>query len=537
MTGSRNRYWLAGFVLLLALVCLVPCLLEGLSPYDEGFMVEGAVRTAHGAVPYRDFFAIYAPGGFYTLAGIFRLFGSSILVERVWRALVRLAVCLVVLAIGRRLFSRTAGYLCCLLTALVLQTCGTFGFVPEALFWSLLGVLLLLRSFSENGLGWVFLGGVATGVAILYRHDMGVYALLSATVAVLLSSALDRPSTGQGRTELIQRLKALLIYGSGACVVVLPALLCLVRAVPLGDLRADILEFPRIEVQFRSLPLPPILPKLFFFTRNHGAFYDWFLFYAPLVVYLISWTGLSRLLWNSGAAVKSGGERFGWVLLTLLGSAFVMPAVIRPGRDHFLAMTVPATMLVPLLLDKWQTENWPAWSTRLVRVFLLLLTVAYTGAQIGLSRYLVAPLARHATEKASFLPRARGFYLDHDLEDAVRYVQQNVPERGAIFVGNAQHHQVFNNDAIFYFLAERSPGTRFHDFIPGVITTAAVQREVARDLERNQVNYIVLCSNPGLAKVESETPPDSGVALLDDFLRREYKAVRTFGYYSVWKKD
>ena len=128
--------------------------------------------------------------------------------------------------------------------------------------------------------------------------------------------------------------------------------------------------------------------------------------------------------------------------------------------------------------------------------------------------------------------------MDQDQEDAVRYVQQKVPEGQAIFVGNAQHHEVFVNDALFYFLADRRPGSRYHHFDPGVITTATAQQEVVRDLERNRVNYVVLCSNPVMARgLGSEIPSDSGVTLLDDFLRSEYRNVRTFGYYSIWKKD
>ena len=64
--------------------------------YDEGFVIHGAERVAGGAVPYRDFLAYYAPAQLYTLAGVFRVFGFSILAERIWDTLVRFGVCVFV---------------------------------------------------------------------------------------------------------------------------------------------------------------------------------------------------------------------------------------------------------------------------------------------------------------------------------------------------------------------------------------------------------------------------------------------------------
>jgi len=523
MTSFRRRYWFAGGALLLAFVCLLPCLLQGPSPYDEGIMVEGAVRTAHGALPYRDFYAIYAPGGFYALAAIFRLFGPSLLVERIWRALVRFAVCLVVYAISRRFVSRTASYLACLLTALVLQTGLSFGFLPEAMFWSLLGVLVLLLAYPVEGLEGVFLSGAATGVETLFRHEMGVYTCFSAALAMVLFSMLKRQ-----RARFT--LKALLTYGSGVSAIVVPALIGLVRTVPPADLRTDFLDFPRIQTQFRLGGLPPLLPNLYFFTSQHMAAYDWFGFYAPIAVLLISWIGLVRRRRNREAAGDGQEELFGWILLTVLGSSFVMRGAIR---QHSELMTVPAIILLPLLLGKSLPGNWRGWSAKPVRVALLVLAVGYAGTQLALNRYLLANLVRHTREGTSSLARARGFYVDPEMEATVRYIEQNVPDGEAIYVGNAQHHQVFVNDAIIYFLAGRRPGTRFHDLIPGVITTAPVQREVICDLARNQVDYIVINTDRGLARFEGQPSTDSGVGLLDDFLSSQYKETRTFGSYSV----
>jgi len=56
--------------------------------FDEGITLFGADRVAHGAVPHRDFYTLYGPGQFYVLAGLFKLFGTSVLVERIWNTIV-----------------------------------------------------------------------------------------------------------------------------------------------------------------------------------------------------------------------------------------------------------------------------------------------------------------------------------------------------------------------------------------------------------------------------------------------------------------
>ena len=60
--------------------------------YDEGLIVAGAMRILHGQLPYRDFNTGYPPAQFYTIAGVFSVFGTTLLAERVWDTVWRLAI-------------------------------------------------------------------------------------------------------------------------------------------------------------------------------------------------------------------------------------------------------------------------------------------------------------------------------------------------------------------------------------------------------------------------------------------------------------
>ena len=57
--------------------------------YDEGLMLTAGMRVAAGQIPHQDFYANYGPAEFYIFAGMFKLFGQSIFIERVWDIFVK----------------------------------------------------------------------------------------------------------------------------------------------------------------------------------------------------------------------------------------------------------------------------------------------------------------------------------------------------------------------------------------------------------------------------------------------------------------
>jgi hypothetical protein len=81
---SRQRTFVT--VALLLLVVAIP--LRGLfgrpgPPMEEGFMLVFGERFLHGDVPNRDFLHLYGPGGVWVLAGALKVFGVSLVVERI----------------------------------------------------------------------------------------------------------------------------------------------------------------------------------------------------------------------------------------------------------------------------------------------------------------------------------------------------------------------------------------------------------------------------------------------------------------------
>lgn len=82
-------------MLVVAALTALPALLLMQSPFDstdEALLVVYAEELMGGRLPGADFFTVYGPGGFVTLAAAFKLFGVSVAVERAIGLAYRLAV-------------------------------------------------------------------------------------------------------------------------------------------------------------------------------------------------------------------------------------------------------------------------------------------------------------------------------------------------------------------------------------------------------------------------------------------------------------
>jgi hypothetical protein len=119
----------------------------------------------------------------------------------------------------------------------------------------------------------------------------------------------------------------------------------------------------------------------------------------------------------------------------------------------------------------------------------------------------------------------------------VRYVRARVPAGEPVFVANPRYDRVKVGNPLLYVLLNRPNPTRYDVMQPGVVTTAPVQREMARDLQRARPTWIVRW----LAPVAAEAEPNgagrsSGVRVLDRYLARTYAPVRRFGGYQVLRR-
>jgi hypothetical protein len=121
-------------------------------------------------------------------------------------------------------------------------------------------------------------------------------------------------------------------------------------------------------------------------------------------------------------------------------------------------------------------------------------------------------------------------------QEAVRFINTNVAPNDKIFVGNVQHSQICGYDLLFYFLTDRRSGTKFANLLSGVTNTLDIQQQIVKDLDRNQVGWVVLYSGAQNCPEPNGSQADSGVHVLDDFIRDRFQFVRQDGRYQIWTR-
>jgi hypothetical protein len=117
------------------------------------------------------------------------------------------------------------------------------------------------------------------------------------------------------------------------------------------------------------------------------------------------------------------------------------------------------------------------------------------------------------------------------------YVRVNVPVGEPIFVANGRHDRVRVGNPLLYTVLARPNPTRYDVMQPGVVTTAAVQREIVSDLEYAKPKVIIRWLDPSATADEgNDSAKSSGVRILDSYITLHYYEHKRFGYYAVWMR-
>jgi hypothetical protein len=219
-----------------------------------------------------------------------------------------------------------------------------------------------------------------------------------------------------------------------------------------------------------------------------------------------------------------------------MGLLYFNQGRIRPDLIHIMPSLVVTFILISFLLQRAVSS-----AGRKNQIVLVGLVLAVTLA------YCVDPIkgwwtlyrASGRTEGTFLFESgpARGIRTiesNRPYREAIEYVRRKVPAGDRIFVGNTEHDRVVISDVLFYFLAERHSATKYHEGHPGLTTTAEVQNRIVDDILQWDCQYVVLATMDNFEPNESAN--SSGVFILDDFIRSNYRPDRQFGRYGVWKR-
>ena len=515
-----------------AFLCLLPSIRNALNIYDEGLIVLGAERILSGQIPYRDFWTMYGPGQIFTLAGLFKLFGVSLITERIYDLIIRSSLALALYLLAARLSTREFGILTWLMAVVWLTYFGFFGYpIFTALLFVTLSILALVQSLAgPTNRRWLLSGGLLIGVAALFRHDLAAYAILAQFI-ILVAAAYMR--TGATPHSLITRvrdaLRAQSAYLAGLAIALIPAGIFLLATVPLVELLQQLVVFPlTVFPKYRVLPYPT-----FELTLESLPFYAPFLVYALTLVVIVVCARAA----GTGEADGEGHQRdirarlWGIGLVALFGLIAFNQARVRADLIHIPQFFLPAVVLLPVLMRKVPGVSDDLFAATGLVAFLLIATLIVKPVESFVNMMngaLVTPPGI-----AHDIARAAGVQMSEEQAAAVRYVQFVVPAGQPIFSGVSRHDRIFVNDPMLYFLADRPSATRYHELHPGLATTAPVQQEIVTELEQRNVQCIVIATQFDRANEPNASAVSSGVTLLDDYIAEHFSLAQQVGGYRI----
>ena len=233
-----------------ALVCFVSYLILflGMSRrpnfYDEGLVLTAAMRVTAGQIPHRDFYANYGPAQFYILAGLFKVFGESILVERLFDLLIKALIVTSVYAIASSYCRRSVAVCVSIVTVLWLIGLSAWAgtaIIPVSLLNLISSGLILPLFLRRVSIRRMFAAGAVAGMATLFRYDTGV-ALLGIHACVITIAVYLRFT---GISNRLRTFAAIFWpYLLGGAVVTLPVALYYLSVAPLHPFVHDIILYP-----------------------------------------------------------------------------------------------------------------------------------------------------------------------------------------------------------------------------------------------------------------------------------------------------
>jgi hypothetical protein len=525
---------------------------RALNLYDEGVIVTGATRVLAGEVLHRDFYANYGPAQFYILAALFKLFGPTILIARLWGVLVKASTVVIIYMLGKRVMPSAWALFSCICSMVWLALVdNTVWPAWPAFLASVSSVYTLVAMFEkDSSVKSLMAAGVLAGVATLFRYDIG-FIVCAAEAAVLVPYSFMTGDRSRGRLRPVA--VDLAAYCAGIGLVCVPVTAAFYFSGAINDLIFDVVLFPaRHYAATRSLPFPLPLPG-----RRPLYSFEYIVYFPPVVCLgvLVATVVYNRQRASLALRFRTGAEsspRGMWelALLCAVTLGFFSKGLVRVSALHMCLAVIPATLILTSLLSANARRKVSIGFAAFLAVAMIAGVVptlkAYnllTGVisnnlshALGLNRSDSIPHDVVATDSCHPNPgleRTACFRFAQDQASAVSYVQANTIASDPIFVGLPQHQRIYVNNVGFYFVANRPPATKWYHFDPALQNSKPIQELMIGDLTASRPKYVILDSEWEGAREPNQSAQSSGIKLLDEFIDKNYKRVATFGSLTV----
>lgn len=504
-----------------------------------GVSTVGAWRVLTGDIPYRDFWTMYAPGQFYVLAALFKVFGVHLFVEVVAASVVSAAAAWLCYHLALQIWeNQTAAVACAAVFTGIFYQTGYFKRLdsyPLGVICLLLALILAGQYFQTQKIRRLAGAGLATGVLLLFKHDVAIYTGIALAAGLVIHFLMQNRSGEEPHPGLFRTFGAFLLP---AAAVSLPFVIGFALAAGKPMLQ-DLVIFPLTNFPFtRPEHYPSLLPfwvpaaQPIQLVQNLT---DYLTFAIPSLLFLCGVTALVLAIRSRDRADASLGMVF------LVGFLLHYRAAHIQINTHIITLTLYGALSGLLLAGRLVRRNWslsPAIKITL-QAGLLVWTLALAAK----------PVYKYWEERSAFtrtinLSSVSGFRFSPQdaqaFEGLSSFVHSNLQPGEKIFIGLHRHDVIIIGDVMAYFLLGQPVATRYQELHPGIADTDTVQAEIVNELQTGNVRLIVLkhiFPDEHLEQVKrgfQRHLPQVGATRLDAYIRANYQKVAEYGPYEVW---
>jgi 4-amino-4-deoxy-L-arabinose transferase-like glycosyltransferase len=445
-------------------------------PMEEGFMLVFPEQVLKGAIPNRDFLHLYGPGSLWALAGVFKVFGVSLISERGFGLLQQLAIVFGIYALARR-WGRILAVTAAVTSGLIIipfefTALAWVGGVGLAVCGLAAGVEARDQRDDRRARRWALAAGFLLGVAVLFRLDLVLGVGLA---TVVLVRGMDR--------SRVSRILAGFVVG------ILPYSIQIATAGPGHAFQGMVID-PVFRLRAgRSLPIPPSWGHYDGFLQRAGALgqiswpfpaparpHQLFLWFFLLIgaIAFVAWQG-----WRATRADPESITARTLFVMGLFGIGILPQALQRVDSGHFAWVSCVVLAFVPIAFYELLRRRAPNVPTRRLAIgsgALILAVLAFVIPAFTIRTYADYSLQTFGIHRASY-----------KIEHAGRVFYYGAPGRAAaanlviaaaariskpgqrLFVGPVNLRKTPYSDAfLYYMLPDLVPATYYIEMDPGV---------------------------------------------------------------------
>jgi hypothetical protein len=509
--SPRQRDLLSLLVIAVVLLIPVPGLLRYQGPpMEEGFMLAFPEQILQGRFPHRDFLHLYGPGSLYVLAGIYKVFGVDLTVERLVGLAQHAAVAFGMFALLRP-FGRRIATVASVVTILVLIGPGGL----SAMAWNgalglgvcalAVGTAAVRRDDERAARRLAAVAGVLGGVALLYRPDMVV------AVALGLGAVWFALERSRRRPLAIGLVATTLLYVPHLLISGIEASFRGMFVEPVFELRDG-----------RALPVPPSWGQIDGFLQRAGTFRPegWALPMPAISHQIHLWFWLVPLsialnlvaAWLLRRREPGSPRAVALWSAALFGAALLPQAMQRPDTTHLAWVTgITFAVMVPaiVVLVELLRPTWPSWSGLVTALGTLAVVFVVVIPFYPARTYVDLTMLSLGRDEfgTPITHDGRTFYFGDpvgaaEAQQVVDRLAQEARPGESLIAGPVDLSRTNYNDSFFYYLfPELVPGTRYIEMDPGIANTE--DSGLADELRRN--DWLILSRSSDLWNEPNES--------------------------------